>query len=72
MPVPTDIFCGMRPDNWEHYRSLHPQELSPQHRQQCLFDLKEIGYQVGTGFMVGSPGQTFAHLAEDHPVPEKN
>ena len=51
--------------NWEHYRSLHPKELSPQHRQQCLFDLKEIGYQVGTGFMVGSPGQTFAHLAED-------
>lgn len=34
-------------------------------RKQCLFDLKEIGYQVGTGFMVGSPGQTAEHLAED-------
>lgn len=48
-----------------HYRSLHPQELSAQNRKQCLYDLKEIGYQTGTGFMVGSPGQTAEHLAED-------
>ena len=51
--------------NWDHYRFLHPQQLSARHRQQCLFDLKDIGYQVGTGFMVGSPGQTFEYLAED-------
>lgn len=48
-----------------HYRTLHPQSLSAQERQQCLWDLKEIGYQVGTGFMVGPPGQTAEHLAED-------
>lgn len=48
-----------------HYRLLHPPELSPLHRRQCLRDLKEIGYQVGCGFMVGSPGQTPEHLAED-------
>lgn len=51
--------------NPEHYRTLHPPELSPEHRKRCLWDLKEIGYQVGCGFMVGSPGQTTAHLAED-------
>ena len=48
-----------------HYQSLHPAEMSFQHRIQCLYDLKEIGYQVGGGFMVGSPGQTVATLYED-------
>lgn len=48
-----------------HYKSLHPKELSAERRKQCLWDLKEIGYQTGTGFMVGSPGQTPQHLAED-------
>ncbi len=48
-----------------HYESLHPKELSAERRKQCLWDLKEIGYQTGTGFMVGSPGQTPRHLAED-------
>lgn len=48
-----------------HYRTLHPQELSPVHRKQCLYTLKEIGYQVGCGFMVGSPGQTAEQLACD-------
>ena len=51
--------------NEAHYRTLHPAELSLKHRKQCLFDLKKIGYQVGCGFMVGSPGQTYEHLAED-------
>ena len=51
--------------NSTHYRSLHPQELSASHRQQCLFTLRELGFQVGSGFMVGSPGQTPEHLAED-------
>lgn len=48
-----------------HYEWLHPKNLHAQARQQCLWDLKEIGYQVGTGFMVGSPGQTAEYLAED-------
>ena len=48
-----------------HYRLLHPPELSLAHRKQCLRELKEIGYQVGCGFMVGSPGQTVECLAED-------
>ena len=42
----------------EHYRILHPEELSLVHRKQCLYDLKDLGFQVGAGFMVGSPGQT--------------
>lgn len=51
--------------NDDHYRSLHPAEMSPENRKRCLWDLKDIGYQVGCGFMVGSPGQTPEHLAED-------
>lgn len=48
-----------------HYQKLHPHSLSLKHRKQCLWNLKEIGYQTGCGFMVGSPGQTSEHLAED-------
>jgi biotin synthase len=48
-----------------HYGFLHPPEMSLAHRKQCLRDLKEIGYQVGCGFMVGSPGQTVDTLYED-------
>ena len=48
-----------------HYGYLHPPELSCEARKQCLRNLKEIGYQTGTGFMVGSPGQTPECLAED-------
>lgn len=51
--------------NPEHYRMLHPPALSSENRKRCLYDLKAIGYQVGTGFMVGSPYQTSGHLAED-------
>jgi len=49
----------------EHYESLHPAELSFDHRMQCLRDLKEIGYQVGCGMMIGSPYQTVKHLIKD-------
>lgn len=49
----------------EHYRYLHPAELSLKHRKECLWNLRYIGYQVGSGIMVGSPGQTAEHLAED-------
>ena len=48
-----------------HYGMLHPPELSWENRMRCLNDLKELGYQVGCGFMVGSPGQTAAHLARE-------
>ncbi len=48
-----------------HYRTLHPPEMSPENRKRCLRDLKDIGFQVGCGMMVGSPGQTAAHLSED-------
>lgn len=51
--------------NKEHYGKLHPPVLSANDRQQCLWNLKKIGYQVGTGFMVGSPYQTAENLAED-------
>ena len=49
----------------EHYDKLHPAELSLSNRKQCLLNLKEIGFEVGTGFMVGSPYQTTQNLAED-------
>lgn len=49
----------------EHYSKLHPDSLSYENRMRCLNDLKEIGYQVGCGFMVGSPYQTTTHLAKD-------
>lgn len=57
----------LRHETWdeEHYRLLHPPALSAKHRQQCLWDLKKIGYQVGTGYMVGSPFQTAQNLADD-------
>lgn len=49
----------------EHYRMLHPEEMSLESRKRCLYDLKELGYQVGSGFMVGSPFQTTEHIIED-------
>lgn len=51
--------------NCEHYRMLHPRQLSLENRKQCLWNLKEIGYQVGCGMMVGSPGQKPEYLVED-------
>lgn len=51
--------------NAAHYAKLHPAEMHFDNRQQCLLDLKEIGYQVGCGFMVGSPYQTIETLLED-------
>ncbi len=49
----------------EHYGKLHPSEMSLAVRKMCLYDLKFLGYQVGAGFMVGSPGQTADGLAKD-------
>ena len=49
----------------DHYAYLHPAEMSFDHRMQCLRELRKLGYQVGAGFMVGSPGQTVATLMKD-------
>lgn len=49
----------------EHYAMLHPQDLSAAERKRALRDLKRVGFQTGTGFMVGSPYQTPELLAED-------
>jgi biotin synthase len=51
--------------NPDHYASLHPKGMSLANRLRCLSDLKDLGFQVGCGFMVGSPGQTAEHLVED-------
>ncbi|MBQ9805273.1 MAG: [Clostridia bacterium] len=48
-----------------HYEKLHPKEMSFDARMRCLYDLRELGYQVGCGFMVGSPHQTAHELALD-------
>lgn len=51
--------------NAEHYGKLHPSFMSLENRKQCLYNLREIGYQVGCGFMVGSPYQTTDCIVED-------
>lgn len=48
-----------------HYQKLHPPYLSLENRKACLYTLKELGFQTGAGFMVGSPYQTSETLAED-------
>lgn len=49
----------------QHYQYLHPEKMSWEHRIACLHWLKELSYQVGCGFMVGSPGQTIETLTKD-------
>ncbi|MCL2214936.1 MAG: [FeFe] hydrogenase H-cluster radical SAM maturase HydE [Treponema sp.] len=49
----------------EHYRLLHPESMSLQNRKECLRNLKDIGFQAGSGFMVGSPFQKTEHLVKD-------
>jgi len=51
--------------NNEHYATLHPNTMSSVNRKKCLQNLKEIGYQVGCGFMVGSPNQTLEYIVDD-------
>ncbi|MCK9169631.1 MAG: [FeFe] hydrogenase H-cluster radical SAM maturase HydE [Treponema sp.] len=48
-----------------HYRKLHPEYMSLEHRKQCLQNLKSLGYQTGAGFMVGTPFQTTENIADD-------
>ncbi|MBR3834330.1 MAG: [Lachnospiraceae bacterium] len=49
----------------DHYSKLHPENMCLDTRKECLFNLKDIGFQVGSGFMVGSPFQTLDNLVED-------
>ena len=49
----------------EHYGKLHPANLSLENRMECLYNLRDIGFQTGCGFMVGSPYQTARTLAKD-------
>lgn len=49
----------------EHYKMLHPESSSLSNRMKCLFDLRSLGFQVGSGFMVGSPYQTTQNLISD-------
>lgn len=49
----------------EHYKKLHPKEMDRDRRLACLYELKALGYQVGSGFMVGSPYQSTENLVED-------
>ena len=48
-----------------HYRALHPDGMTLAGRKDCLQALADAGFQVGSGFMVGSPKQTTAHLVGD-------
>lgn len=47
------------------FKKLHPPKQSFSKRKECLKALKEIGYQIGTGVMIGLPGQSAEHLAGD-------
>lgn len=47
------------------YSKLHPKEMSLENRLKCLNELKRIGYQTGTGFMVGAPNQTLGNIIEE-------
>ncbi|MBO5960335.1 MAG: [FeFe] hydrogenase H-cluster radical SAM maturase HydE [Paludibacteraceae bacterium] len=51
--------------NPAHYSHLHPTNMSLTHRLECLYQLKELGFQTGAGMMIGSPGQTIEHITED-------
>lgn len=49
----------------ELYKKIHPPEMSLENRIKCLFNLRELGYQVGAGFMVGVPFQSTENIIED-------
>ena len=61
----TDDFMCSVISEIKEYSKLHPAEMSLAHRKECLFQLRELGYQVGAGFMVGAPYQTTDHIIAD-------
>jgi biotin synthase len=56
---------GHKTVNEWHYSMLHPVAMKLSERKQCLFDLRDFGFQVGAGFMAGYPFQTLDHLYDD-------
>jgi biotin synthase len=58
------LFAALHPDAYGQ-RGRQPSRDGLEERKQCLYDLRDLGYQLGTGVMVGLPGQTAAHLARD-------
>ena len=48
-----------------HYKQIHPGFQKFEDRMSCLYNLKEIGFQTGVGFMVGSPYQTMDNIIKD-------
>ena len=48
-----------------HYQKLHPKNMKLENRIECLRTLKNLGFQTGAGFMVGSPFQTLEDIATD-------
>ena len=61
----TRYLLRIETSNEHHYRKLHPESMSFNNRVKCLHDLRDIGFQVGTGVMVNSPYQRIENLAED-------
>ena len=49
----------------EHYSKLHPKYMSLENRKECLRFLKSLGFQTGTGMMIGSPFQKLENIAGD-------
>lgn len=49
----------------EHYSKLHPKYMSLENRKECLRFLKNLGFQTGTGMMIGSPFQKLENIAGD-------
>jgi len=47
------------------FAAIHPSSQSQLRRIDCLKTLRQIGYQTGTGVMIGIPGQTIENLADD-------
>ncbi|MFN3305825.1 MAG: [FeFe] hydrogenase H-cluster radical SAM maturase HydE [Candidatus Kapaibacteriota bacterium] len=51
--------------NPELFAKIHPENVSFENRKECLHYLRDIGFQVGTGVMIGLPNQTIEDLAND-------
>ena len=67
MPEPTDIFCGSKPRMKRYTGRSIPDNKKHDFRRRldCLKSLQDIGYQTGTGVMIGLPFQTIDDLAGD-------
>ena len=51
--------------NRELYSAIHPARMSYDNRFRCIKTLMAEGFQTGMGMMIGVPGQTIEHIAED-------